>query len=256
MTTRISPTTVNIRIIPVMLVTLFPDRGILNFNTDPSEESLDMDEAVEEEQEENEYDTSSAEEQSDESSETEFDLYGEIKLNCLYQQESEDEDDHCSSYHPNCYRAKNRYKIYSYEAGAHCKMYHPECRKARARKKYGTAEPKASKATLESLAAKKFRSDDNLKLLGMTTHQYEKIRKALYKSLHKKEYPRERPNEWTEEGGHLDQRALFTLFEAKYNCAPITHLLVGAQKYDTKLLHESINPSFNVSILSLGPLWK
>lgn len=228
-----------------MLVAMIPDWD-LKFNTDLSEESLDMDEAVEEEQEKDEYERYSAE-YSDQSSEIEFDPYGEMqRLDCLYEQNSEDEDDHCSTYHPNCYRAKNRYKSYSIEAEHYCKTYHPECKRARKIKKYG-AEPKP---TLECLTAKKLRSDDNLKLFGMNSYQYRKIRKALYKSLHNKEYPWERSNEWTKEGGFLDQRALFTLFEAKNNCSPISS--VQNLKYETKALHESINPPLNVSTISLS----
>lgn len=108
---------------------------------------------------------------------------------------------------------------------------------------------------LECLVAKNLKTEANLESFGLTPESYKKISRALYQKIMGRKYPSpfDGPNEWTKAGGHLDQRALFTLFEAKYNCAPITHLLVGAQKYDTKLLHESINPSFNVSILSLGP---
>lgn len=55
--------------------------------------------------------------------------------------------------------------------------------------------------------------------------------------------------EWTKDGGTLDQYILFTLFDAKYNCAPISIQLVKDRQYVTNELHSCIPSTADVSIL-------
>lgn len=53
-------------------------------------------------------------------------------------------------------------------------------------------------------------------------------------------------------GGTLDQRILFTLFEAKYNRDPISPLLAKEMEYVPKELHNCIPSTLNVSTPALA----
>lgn len=104
------------------------------------------------------------------------------------------------------------------------------------------------------LACKMHRDRDSNQY-GLDEELYRKIRRHLFEALYKRKYPlyldqffRHHMLKCIEYGGTLDQRILFTLFEAKYNYPPLpAPLLKGKQIIITKALHNSLPPSLNVS---------
>lgn len=58
-----------------------------------------------------------------------------------------------------------------------------------------------------------------------------------------------RNENYFEKGGILDQKILFTLYQAKHNCAPLSPLFLNNKHFITKILQEKGIPStLNVSI--------
>lgn len=87
----------------------------------------------------------------------------------------------------------------------------------------------------------------HLKLYGLTEKSYQTIRIALYKVLRRSEYNRCNDGDrWGRYGGKLDRKAMFTLYQVKYNKTPISKRLLDNQPFIPLELHTAIESTLNV----------
>lgn len=99
--------------------------------------------------------------------------------------------------------------------------------------------------------------ESELAKYGLNEESFKTIRRALHQALHGYRYPGRcdmiemsymRNENYYVKGGILDQKILFTLYQAKYNCAPISPLFLNSKHFITKILQEKGIPStLNIS---------